>query len=802
MSLTQEQIAERDASAKSIVESWYWQAAEGHNYRNANAAKTMTLFYESAPLESDILKLVIEWLRTRTGLTQLVVNHKDMTFETGWDAADAWFATAPGEKWQGTESNRVRIYWVLVQAGDATGDGFHIVEDGCRYKVEHKFFWDVKTVPTLEQSGSGVSYTIQGLTRDRQTGLYSYVIEKRSRIQQDVAEYTSSITQFEEQKVEQHIGVDQQHEASAGQAASVSDGTIVERIEEKNDDCTKNITNRKRIEKEVDDAQVTTQKTLRGKRTRILHRNQTAAHATAKVPATIPDGTTVIQEKTPGKRTDITIDQNEANENNTSISSGKEVSSGVAVETEVVSMPNADAATDAATQLTAEANKVKRRTYRKNEDGVTTDREISTTTYTERSGTGSTESGTAQTGGTTVETTRKINAVSPETIGQNEPAVNKVVEVDNSPNEHGSFTTLKRTTTYTERSGTGSTESGTAQTGGTTVETTRKINAATAETIGSGDRGVNKVVEVDNTPNDHGSFTTLKRTTTYTERSGTGSTESGTAQTGGTTVETTRKINAVSPETIGQNEPEVNKVVEVDNTPNEHGSFTTLKRTTTHNPQESSEITWSDDEYNYKRKSYRNQLAPLLPSETSGQKSISFTPNDHGSWNGEYLVRTAKVASDGNGIKIVQEGLDVRHSKARRYGHWQWTNGLNETYWYDYIWEYRRFATMRVKYIGLTEAQANALKGRLDELFTRSVTVSEWNGSGQSGGTFSDVSGGTDKMARVHTFHIEGSVWGVSVFVNETSVRLRATGAASASSVFSSEDNSWQYELPAQGTNE
>lgn len=663
MSLTQEQIAERDASAKSIVESWYWQAAEGHNYRNANAAKTMTLFYESAPLESDILKLVIEWLRTRTGLTQLVVNHKEMTFETGWDAADAWFATAPGEKWQGTESNRVRIYWVLVQAGDATGDGFHVVEDGCRYKVEHKFFWDVKTVPTLEQSGSGVTYTIQGLTRDRQTGLYSYVIEKRTRQQQDVAEYTSSITEFEEQKVEQHIGVKQSDAASTGQAASVSDGTIVDRIEEKNEDCTKNITNRKRIEKEVDEAQITVQKTLRGKRTRKLHRNQTAAHVTAKLPATIPDGATVTQEKTPGKRTDLTIEQNEANADPTPISSGSEVSSGVTVETEVVSLPNEDVTTDAATQLAVEVNKFKRRTYRKNEDGVTTDRETSTTTYTERSGTAQTESGTVQTGGTTVTATRKINA-----------------------------------------------------------------------------------------PN---------------------------------------------PETIGQNEPEVNKVVEVDNTPNDHGSFTTIKRTTTHNPQESAEITWSDDEYNYKRKSYRNQLAPLLPSETSGQKSISFTPNDHGSFNGEYLVKTAKVAADGNGIKIVQEGLDVRHSKARRYGHWQWTNGLNETHWYDYIWEYRRFATMRVKYIGLTEAQANALKGRLDELFTRSVTVSEWNSSGQSGGTFTDVSGGTDKMARVHTFHIEGSVWGVSVFVNETSVRLRATGAASASSVFSSEDNSWQYELPA-----
>ena len=46
MSLTQEQIAERDASAKSIVESWYWQAAEGHNYRNANAAKMISMLQQ------------------------------------------------------------------------------------------------------------------------------------------------------------------------------------------------------------------------------------------------------------------------------------------------------------------------------------------------------------------------------------------------------------------------------------------------------------------------------------------------------------------------------------------------------------------------------------------------------------------------------------------------------------------------------------------------------------------------------------------------------------------------------------
>ena len=712
--------------AKDFIQGWYWQVAESH-------AKEMTLFCESAPMEADAMKGVLDYLRGLTDEKKLVIAHKEHSYTNGWSTKDAWYQTAESEKWAGTESAKVRIYWTLAEGageGDAT-----VIHDGCKEVVTHTLMWDQAEPPEVEESTSGVRYSIEGLQRDPKTGLWNYVIEKRETVEQDVEEYFTEKTQFEERKEAQYIGVKESDVAETGVDAGVSDGTITERHIEKNPDCTKTIVNRTRVEKEVDDAQITVQKTLRGTRTRTLHRNQTAAHTTQKTPNPIPDGTTVIKEKTPGERTDVTIEQNEATTGNTPISSGSEVSSGVTVSTEVVSMPNADAETDAATQLTAEANKVKRKTYRKNEDGVTTDREISTTTYTERSGTGSTASGTSATGGTTVETTRKINAASPETIGQNEPAVNKVVEVDNTPNDHGSFSTVKRTTTYTERSGTGSTTNGTAQTGGTTVETTRKINAA-------------------------------------------------------------------SPETIGQNEPAVNKVVEVDNTPNDHGSFTTIKRTTTHNPQESSEITWSDDEYNYKRKSYRNQLAPLLPSETSGQKSISFTPNDHGSFNGEYLAKTAKVAADGNGIKIVQEGLDVRHSKARRYGHWQWTNGLNETYWYDYIWEYRRFATMRVKYIGLTEAQANALKGRLDELFTRSVTVSEWNSSGQSGGTFTDVSGGTDKMARVHTFHIEGSVWGVSVFVNETSVRLRATGAASASSVFSSEDNSWQYELPAQETNE
>lgn len=124
-----------EAKAKTIVDSWFWQMAEGHNFRWKNAVKSMVLFYESAPLESDMAQLVIEYLRTRASVTSLVIAHKNWTFaEPGWNTKDAWYQTVPGEQWAGTESKKVRVYWVLAQAGDGAADGPYTVENGCKYK--------------------------------------------------------------------------------------------------------------------------------------------------------------------------------------------------------------------------------------------------------------------------------------------------------------------------------------------------------------------------------------------------------------------------------------------------------------------------------------------------------------------------------------------------------------------------------------------------------------------------------------------------------------------------------------------
>ena len=76
--------------------------------------------------------------------------------------------------------------------------------------------------------------------------------------------------------------------------------------------------------------------------------------------------------------------------------------------------------------------------------------------------------------------------------------VNKVVDVSVSPNDHGSVDWTKRTTTYTEK-----TETATGGTEGTTVDVEVHRNSPSASSDAG---GVNKVVDLSVSPNDHGSI--------------------------------------------------------------------------------------------------------------------------------------------------------------------------------------------------------------------------------------------------------------------------------------------------------
>lgn len=290
--------SEDEEIARQIVEGWYWQPSEGHRYRFRHALDGMVLYKELAPTEADMVALVTEYIRSRSDVRRLVINNKLHTYEAGWDTKDCWFTTTPGDKYEGSDAEKIRIYWALVRPGSdaANGDGPYTVENGCQYAVSHEFYWDVAALPSVPQGESGISYTLQGVTRDRETGYFSCVVERRERVAQHVAKYLSETNAFEDVSEAQHLGVKQGD--PSGSAASCANGTIVTRKVSKNPDCTTDVVNVTTVEKSVQEAVVSRAETRNGTIETIENRNMPSKAAAD----TLAPGETVTNEQTKGRR--------------------------------------------------------------------------------------------------------------------------------------------------------------------------------------------------------------------------------------------------------------------------------------------------------------------------------------------------------------------------------------------------------------------------------------------------------------------------------------------------------------------
>ena len=288
--------------AEAIVREWFWQPDSWHR-------KSVVRYYESAPIQPDVLQLVIAYLKQQE-TERLFILNKELPLGETWKATDAWFQTSPSDKWAGTESTKIRIYQAFKPKADES-DGPYTVENGCKYLVTHEFHWDVEAIPTLPASSSGVNYTLQGVTRDKETGLYSCVIEKRETVQQDVDLYDTAKTIFEVKQEEQHLGVKSSEVATTGQQASAGDGVLVERQLRKNPDCTTDVINEVTKEEPVSDAQVVVRKTIRGTWKRSVQRNQ-VPDKEEKDPVVEDVGESVEREKTPGNRRNVTTTEFES----------------------------------------------------------------------------------------------------------------------------------------------------------------------------------------------------------------------------------------------------------------------------------------------------------------------------------------------------------------------------------------------------------------------------------------------------------------------------------------------------------
>jgi len=293
MELTEQQRA----ACAAMEDSWYWQVQERGKWRYRWHNEVMVRYYECAPLEADVFPAMIEYLQGQTGITSIQLHGKRIELGGEWKAVRAWYETRDGDTSETNKLKRVRICQALVKnTVEAGGDGPYVVENGCMYKVKHTFHWNVDALPSLPASSSGVNYQIQGVTRDDETGLWNCVVEKRERVQQNIAEYTTEKTAFETKTEEQHLGVKEGSIASAGKAASVSGGKMVTRKLRKNEDCTTDVVNETLQEEEAKGSVTETEARLRGTVETTVNRNMPSKASESNLGV----GESVRNEKTPG----------------------------------------------------------------------------------------------------------------------------------------------------------------------------------------------------------------------------------------------------------------------------------------------------------------------------------------------------------------------------------------------------------------------------------------------------------------------------------------------------------------------
>ena len=262
-----------EATCREWCRSHYWQLQERHGWRYAFHESVMVRYYEEANLDATLLEPLVEFLKGDGWQDSFTVHNKPVDM-SGWKTRDVWYETRDGDTKETTKLKRTRIYHAVYKEGTQGADGPWTIENGCKWKVTHEFYWRVASLPEVPQGESGVQWRLQGVARDDETGLWSCVLEKRETVRQDVPEYGTAATVFEERSEEQHLGVKQGEVASAGKPASVGGGVMVRRQVRKNEDCTSDVTNDTIKERPVSGAVSETTRLIRGTRTVTVNRNQ------------------------------------------------------------------------------------------------------------------------------------------------------------------------------------------------------------------------------------------------------------------------------------------------------------------------------------------------------------------------------------------------------------------------------------------------------------------------------------------------------------------------------------------------
>lgn len=274
-----------------------WQVLNRGKWKYQFHEKTLVRFVEEVKMDEELCPLLLEYLASDDCRSTLQLYGQAV--DSAWTPIRAWYEIS--NKSVGNV-HAVRLYHALALEPEAIGDGPYLVEDGCAYKISLTYYWRQPSVPRAPASESGISYRIINLSRDPENGLYSYAIEKRERVQQDIPEYLMRTTLYEDQSEEVHLGVRGDLDAG-GKQASVANGKTVTRKVTKNQDCTHDVHNTITQDKAVPESSVTVSVGVRGTSVTTENRNMPAPASTDG----LGPGESVRNQKTDSKLWNQTI---------------------------------------------------------------------------------------------------------------------------------------------------------------------------------------------------------------------------------------------------------------------------------------------------------------------------------------------------------------------------------------------------------------------------------------------------------------------------------------------------------------
>lgn len=664
------------AAEKAFCENWCkahvntWQVLNRSQWKYTFHPKALVRYVEEVRQTEAEICLILEYLASDDCIATLSLY--DQGVGGSWKPIRAWLETG-NKSVQGVRS--VRLYHGL-QWTVANEDSWYVIEDGCSQKVSVKYYWNASEVIDVRgMSSSGVSYRICGLQRDPETGLFNYMLEKVERKQQDLPEYLSGTTVYEDTKEEAHLGV--REGVSAGKQASVNNGTIVRRKESKNADCTHNVENTTVTEKKVEKASETVHVALTGETVTTVNKNMPSKASTANLDI----GESVENTETEGGLWNQVIRKVTRRLLHLSDACRKTVFAHTHSTSDVQGTnPGFTHVTDASGGV-VRSKSVSRTSdggYKVDED-VTTEQPVTGASvgwHKTLRGTTKTQTDRAQqnpvtSGGMRVGETRRSEKTegglwnNTNEVFDGTPAgeLGEACERSSLEHTHSTTTNVADKPTVEASAGVNVRRSVSAQrtevdtwdktervttfepkrvttTDGTAVAQTTTVVGVNQPSVPSGGAGgVNESRRVSASMNDHGSYSTHEETTVFQERNAS-------ATTGSALATKVVRVEKNNPNSTVSDTPSQNKTVEASITPNEHGSYDKHVTVTTHHPASASANTGTALA-SKKITVEKNATSATISESPSQNKSVeaSISPNDHGSYDKHITVTTHKTAS-------------------------------------------------------------------------------------------------------------------------------------------------------------